>query len=219
MRLVLVILSFSLIANLSVWADGDEKNEETGTQDTTWTQVKNITQLNSLSPKDSTAKVDTVYYTPTQITSDAALVSNPINLEEHLTQQPTIGLFKSMFVPGWGQVGNKRYLKAGIIIGLEGWLFSNAMHYRRLARDEKSRFESETDPLTRDIYYEQYLDRRAQRNKYSWFLGLAIFVSMFDAYVDAHLSGAPDQGQGAQLGFDAGPDVKGGFFASLSVRF
>ncbi|MCH9030779.1 MAG: hypothetical protein IIB00_00765, partial [candidate division Zixibacteria bacterium] len=34
-------------------------------------------------------------------------------------QNPTAALFKSMAVPGWGQVGNKQFIKAGFVIGLE----------------------------------------------------------------------------------------------------
>lgn len=216
MRLAWVILLFFLIAKASAWAATDEKSEK---KDSTWTQATNIQQLNPPSTPDSATKVDTTYYIPTVASSDAAQVSNPINYEEHLSQRPTIALFKSMLVPGWGQVGNKKYIKAGAVIGLQAWLFSNALHFGRLAQDEWNRFEVEVDPLTRDMYYRQYQDQRSQRNKYRWFAGIVIFASMFDAYVDAHLSGAPDQVKAAQLGFDVGPDVKGGFSASFSVSF
>lgn len=218
MRQALVILAFVLISNPSVRAD-EERAAENEKEDTTWTQVKNVQPLKPPSPEENPTVVDTIYYIPTQVSSAAALVSNPINFEEHLTQQPTIALFKSMFVPGWGQAGNRRYLKAGVIIGLEAWLFSNALHYGRLAQDERDRFEAEPEAQTRDIYYGRYLKQRSQRNKYRWFLGLTVFVSMFDAYVDAHLSGAPDQVDVSKLGFEAGPDLAGGFSASLSISF
>ena len=211
MRVIWIIACLLLIVSASVMADS------TDTNDSAWTQVKNVRVLNPQSLDDT--PVDTSYYVPREAVSNAGQVSNPINFEEHLTQQPTAALFKSMLVPGWGQLGNRKYIKAGVVIGLEAWLISNAIHFGRLASEERSCFEAETDPLLKDIYYVKYQDQKDVRNKYRWFAGIVIFASMFDAYVDAHLSGAPDQLKGRDLDFDIEPDLKGGFSASLSLSF
>ena len=38
----------------------------------------------------------------------------------------------------------------------------------------------------RNEYYDLYQDRKDERNKFTWFAVITAFVSMFDAYVDAH---------------------------------
>jgi hypothetical protein len=184
--------------------------------DSTWTKPTNIVPLK---PAADTTKVDTIYYTPGAVRREAERVTNPINFEEHLTQQPTIALFKSMLVPGWGQLGNRKYLKAAIVIGLEGWLISEAYNNGRDASDAWDRFAAESDPYIRDALHADYQDKRAQRNKYTWFAGIVVFASMFDAYVDAHLSGAPEQVKVSKVDFDITPEFDGGVSASLSLRF
>jgi len=93
-----------------------------------------------------------------------------------IVQNPTAALFKSMAVPGWGQVGNKKYIKAGFVIGLESWFFfQNA---------------AELDP-NRTFLFNRFQATKNDRNLFAWLTGTAIFVSMFDAFVDAHLSGFP----------------------------
>jgi hypothetical protein len=144
-------------------------------------------------------------------------ITNPENYEEHLAQNPTVALFKSMFVPGWGQIGNHRYVKAGIIIGLETWFVAATIHYANQASDLKDKYNNETDPIIRDSYYQQYQDKRNVRLTYTWFAGITVFVSMFDAYVDAQLSGAPDAGGRDKVGVDIRPDIRGG--ASLAVTY
>lgn len=165
--------------------------------------------------------LDTIYYIPLGVTSKASLITNPIDFEDHLSQRPTTALFKSMLIPGWGQIGNRSYFKAAIVIGLEGWLISNAVHYRRTASDKFNQFLATDDSLTsqRDALYYEFEDQRSLRNKYYWFAGLTVFISMFDAYVDAHLSGAPDRVKFSRVGFEMRPDLSGGFQASLSLAF
>ena len=55
------------------------------------------------------------------------------------------------------------------------------------------------------------------RLTYTWFAGITVFVSMFDAYVDAQLSGAPDAKGRDKVGVDIRPDIRGG--ASLAVTY
>ena len=166
---------------------------------------------------DTSSSIDTVLFVPPDVTIKTADITNPENLEEHLTQNPTAALFKSMFVPGWGQIGNHRYVKAGVIIGLETWFIASAVHYANQASDLKSKYNNESDPILRDSYYRQYQDKRNVRLKYTWFAGITVFVSMFDAYVDAQLSGAPDARGQDKVGVDIRPDIRGG--ASLAVTY
>jgi len=146
-------------------------------------------------------------------------VTNPVDLERHLTQRPTVALFKSMLVPGLGQFGNHRYVKAALFAGLEGWLTWKMLHFNHLASDARKAYLAETDYNRRLALYYDYDSRRRSRNKYAWFTGLTIFVSMFDAYVDAHLSGSPADKRNEKIRFGLLPDDQGGAQALVSCSF
>ena len=106
-------------------------------------------------------------------------------------QNPTVALFKSLFVPGWGQLGNKKYIKAGIVIGLETTLIAAIVHHAKKTSDAKKVFENATDSTLIPGLFNDYENAKDKRNLYSWLTGTMIFVSMFDAYVDAHLANFP----------------------------
>ena len=105
-------------------------------------------------------------------------------------QKPTVALFKSMLVPGWGQLGNRQYIKAGIIIGTEVTLIGTLLHYDKKTSDAKTAYDNASISGDDNLKWEtfQAFDRsRDSRNLFSWITGTLIFLSMFDAYVDAHL--------------------------------
>jgi hypothetical protein len=106
------------------------------------------------------------------------------------TQNPTVALFKSLFVPGLGQIGNKKYIKAGVIITLETTLIGTIVHYARKTSRAKKAFD-DAGPGDVPRLFNEYQDARDQRNRFSWYTGTLIFISMFDAYVDAHLAQFP----------------------------
>ena len=163
--------------------------------------------------------VDTLLFAPSREVPPAADVTNPTNLEQHLYQQPTAALFKSMLVPGLGQLGNRRYTKALFFAGLESWLIASSLHHASQASDAREDYLGADDTnIRRDLYY-VYDSKRKDRNKYAWFAGLTIFISMFDAYVDAHLSGSPADPRNDDITFDVKPADNGGVAAQLTYRF
>jgi hypothetical protein len=162
---------------------------------------------------------DTVLYKPTQSVTLAGRVTNPVDLEKHLYQNPTVALFKSMLVPGLGQLGNRRYLKAAVVAGLEGWLIGMALHRGRQASDARDAYLAAEDYYERSQLYYEYDQVRKSRNKYAWFAGLTIFLSMFDAYVDAHLSGSPADKRNDKFSVGVAPDDRGGVSAVFSYNF
>ncbi len=176
-------------------------------------------------PKDTTKatpeKVDTLLFIPKPDSSLMVPVDDSVNLERHLYQNPTAALFKSMLVPGLGQIGNHRYVKAGVIIGLESWLIGSAIHYGHKAHGFWNQYSSTpmSDLATRNSLYSLYSSNRDDRNKYTWFAAIATFVSMFDAYVDAHLSGAPTEDRNKKFAFEIVPLGDTGAGAALSLRF
>lgn len=166
-----------------------------------------------------TAPVDTVLYTPHVFVTDANAVTNPIDYEKRLTQQPTIGLLKSAVLPGWGQLGNRAYIKAGVFATLQAWFVLSAVHYGSAAADYRARWNDATDPSNRNDYYGLYQDHRDDRNKFTWFAVINSFVAMFDAFVDAHLSGSPDSRAEKELSFEIVPHATDGARAVLSYSF
>ncbi len=161
-------------------------------------------------------KEDTVLFVP-PIFEGELPVTDSSNLEKKLRQSPTGALFKSLVIPGWGQMSNGKPVKALIYAGLQGWCIGAAVHYGKSSSNFKDSYEASTDVSIRRQYYAMYKDRRQERNKYLFFLGLTTLVSVFDAYVDAHLTGSPAHPERA-VGFDLQP-APGGMQASLAIRF
>ncbi len=148
-----------------------------------------------------------------------SLTEDDINLEYHQPfyvhqtedsaykkPSPTKTLFKSMLIPGWGQLGNRKYVKATLIIGLESVLIGAIVHYADKSSEAKKAFDAYVSPDSTDrdkqLLYDAYRDARSERNKFGWFLGTTIFFSMFDAFVDAHLSDFPKKESELSLHFE-----------------
>lgn len=81
-------------------------------------------------------------------------------------------------IPAGGQLYNKKYLKAGLILLAEAFAIyqwqMNAANYRD--------YEKLSGDL--DLPRRRYLEKR---NKYAWWIGIIYFYGMLDAVVDAHL--------------------------------
>lgn len=109
-------------------------------------------------------------------------------------QKPTVAFFKSMLFPGWGQLGNRQYIKAGIVIGIEVTLIGTMLHYAEKTSDAKKAFDDAS--LSGDDFliwqtFGTFDQAKDNRNLFSWLSGAFIFLSMFDAYVDAHMAPFP----------------------------
>jgi hypothetical protein len=170
---------------------------------------------------DTTVKYDTILYVPSGFESSTIGVVDTVNYEKRLYQNPTVALFKSMFVPGLGQIGNRQYIKAGIVIGLETWFITSAVKHGRDASDFRDQFNQSSDINERNVLYNSYLDSKDQRNKFTWFAVIVTFISMFDAYSDAHLSGFPkdEEDRANDLGFDLRSTEENGFYATVTYSF
>ncbi len=136
---------------------------------------------------------DTLRYLPPSDLLSLPPISDTVDSESRLTQNPTSALFRSLLVPGWGQIVNKSYLKAGLYGGLQLYFASRAIHHARDAHDLYRSWESEADSniTVKNGIYDSYLVSADARNAHRWYFGITTMISMFDAYVDAHLSGRP----------------------------
>lgn len=101
---------------------------------------------------------------------------------------PTGALFRSLLIPGWGQVYNKKYFKAVLYGGTEIYLIYKVQLRWRQMDMHKDNFLNTTDSLYKAEQFGLFEKRRDSRNVHMWLTGLVVFLSMFDAYVDAHLS-------------------------------
>ncbi|MGH8016259.1 MAG: DUF5683 domain-containing protein, partial [Candidatus Zixiibacteriota bacterium] len=124
---------------------------------------------------DTSAGYDTTLYIPKGVEGTVYGAIDSIDYETKLTQNPTVALFKSMLVPGLGQIGNRKYVKAALIIGLDAWLISSAVNHGRDASNLHNQFSAATDISERNKLYDNYLDSKDQRNKYTWFAVIVTF--------------------------------------------
>lgn len=137
-------------------------------------------------------------------------------------QSPTAAMFKSLLVPGLGQIGNRKYLKAALVIGGETYLFLRWLDFRNQTVDARAAFEAEDNISLRGELFTKFENVRENRNLNAWLTGTVIFASMIDALVDAHLSKFPTPEK--KLSFDLKPTSAeslpvSGFAAKLTWRF
>lgn len=109
-------------------------------------------------------------------------IVNETMKQSHL-RSPSGALLRSLAVPGWGQLYNKKYFKAVVIAGGQGILLGTAIVEWKRASDSK-----------KDLDFEGYRIHTNNRNLFLWLYAGATVFSMIDAYVDSHLS--QDTGEG-----------------------
>ena len=134
------------------------------------------------------------------------------------SKSPMGALWRSVAFPGWGQLYNKKYFKAGLAFGAEvTFLTLMAIEWKR-TDDQKKIFDSL--PLShpdKQYEYNLYKYYRDQRSLYLWSSLATIFISMFDAYVDAQLYDFDKEME--NIGFEIYPDNEKRLSLKLSFNF
>jgi len=92
-------------------------------------------------------------------------------------------MLRTLAIPGWGQLYNEQYIKAGLVFSVRSVLIGLAVHYQ-------IQVNQSTVAEDRDFY-------KTRRNDAIVFYGIATLLSMIDAYIDAHL-----------YDFDVGPELE-----------
>jgi hypothetical protein len=102
------------------------------------------------------------------------------------TKSPMGALLRSVAFPGWGQFYNRKYLKSAVVFGAETAFITMAVVDWTRMSEHRRNFQNPDYP---DRYGEFDLFRfyEDRRNMFLWITGGIVFLSMFDAYVDAHL--------------------------------
>ena len=105
-----------------------------------------------------------------------------------MQKSPWGAVLRSAVLPGWGQFYNESYWKIPVIWGgtaalVFGWVDRNKLtvQYRDLYNQSiNNGSPDESYKRLREFY-------KDQRDLFSVFIGLAYFINLVDAYVDAHL--------------------------------
>lgn len=90
-------------------------------------------------------------------------------LNDKPLKSPWGAALRSAIMPGWGQIYTKSYWKAAGYMAVDGYLFYKI-------RQADIRYRS-----SREIKF------RDDRSRYSWYFGLAYFITIADAYANAYL--------------------------------
>ena len=141
----------------------------------------------SLKPIDAT-EADSNAVRVTDSVDELSSFQTTSQLTENGRRSPTGALLRSMVFPGWGQLYNRKYIKSLAVIAGEGYCIVQAIRYWDLSEQAYDRFVQEEDAGLRSLYYYDYDFYQDRRNLFLWLSGLAIFISMIDAFVDAHLA-------------------------------
>jgi len=131
-----------------------------------------------------------------QTKSDSSLVKIPL-ADTSLSQgsayggkhkSPTGALFRSVAFPGWGQFYNDKYFKSLIVFGTETTFITLAVIEWGRRNEHKRNFEHlPPDHPDKAWEFEQFRFYEDRRNLFLWITTGIVFLSMFDAYVDAQL--------------------------------
>lgn len=140
------------------------------------------------------------------------------NRGHSVENRPVKSALLRALVPGWGQIYNDEYGKAGLVyMGMLGATVS--IHSRQNVIDyylDRKHFLERENPSNADLdgINEQILYFRKNRNQYIWGIVLIYLYSIGDAVVDAMMSDFD-----SPLHFVLGPDFRGGVEASFSLDF
>ena len=100
--------------------------------------------------------------------------------DSYSSRSPKGAMIRSLILPGWGQVYNRKFIKALVFLGGETYFISRYLDLN----DELKILEATPGKSASDIE-----DKEQERNGWGWLFGAGYFLAMGDAFVDAHLDG------------------------------
>jgi hypothetical protein len=121
------------------------------------------------------------------VEEEPAPTSNINHDSFELPKNPTKAAFLSAFIPGAGQIYNGKYLKAAGVITVQGLLIAQTKHNDKMMKRYKNkRGDDKEDPdyAFNDFMYKEYY---GDRQSFIYWIGVSVFMSAMEAYVDAHL--------------------------------
>lgn len=196
---LLVIILFSATVGLASESEPPLTTNSTHLPDSTRPAAETVTADSSDQAMPGGTPIDVVILEPEMYRpgADSILISAFLPKVMDTTGQvsPTGALLRSVVFPGWGQYANGRKVKAGLIFAIESWFIYKAVKDGADAADWRDKWKSTPDSLgaLKLEYFNQYTKYRDQRNTNIWYTAITVFLSMFDAYVDAHLGHFPEE--------------------------
>lgn len=117
------------------------------------------------------------------------------------TVKPGRALLYSALFPGGGQIYNRSWVKAGAVIGVQGWLIGSAIHNSH-QKNRYNNLAASAAQISDQAYYNAMeTEYRNRLNNDIWWIGITAGLSMIDAYVDAHLHDFEEQDRKLKLRF------------------
>jgi len=188
-----VILLFCLTLSVGLMADTPPPVEDT-------LHTADSTVLDSaISTADNALLIDSVNLEPVlyEYGSDTLLIKSFATSDSVVAkgESPSMHMLKSVIFPGWGQFSNRKYVKAVLVFAIETYYITNSIKYTIDASDKRDIWKSTPDSLAtlKAENFRAYTEYRDSRNSNYWMTAIITFLSMIDAYVDAHLSNFPDK--------------------------
>ncbi len=142
----------------------------------------------SASPASPTSPVSSSSRAETEAGAGEEEISNQGVLAEvdyGFLGAPSWVLLRSFLIPAWGQVHNRSWVKALVVAGIEGAMIERLLYERR--RLHHYRDLAQARPEEAEFYRGRERRHRLHRRDFIWWTSLIVFMSMWDAYVDAHL--------------------------------
>lgn len=153
-------------------------------------------------------------------TSKVIMLSDTLDGFDNVSEEPENEIFemqkspwgavlRSAVIPGWGQFYNESYWKIPLVWGLLAYYTSVWIKSHRLYWDNQEYYlnNKNINIIAEKLYKSRRDFYRDQRDEFAVYIGLVYFLTLVDAYVDAHL-----------FDFDVGPDLYNNGF-QLNVRF
>ncbi len=127
-------------------------------------------------------------------------------------REPYRAMVYSAVFPGGGQIYNQAWLKAGLVMGVQGFLIGSAIHHENKRSDFQELAETTQDTFLKQEYEARSREYKDALNNDIWWIGITAGLSVIDAYVDAHLHDFESQKEKVRLRFAEGT-------LSLEYRF
>jgi len=132
--------------------------------------------------------------------------------EKPKSKTPQKAVLYSLVFPSGGQIYNEKYIKAGIVLGIQSYLIGSSINHGNKRADFKRRANNSLTP-SEQLYYQQKVKeyRDLQKNDF-WWIGICTVLALTDAYVDAQLYDFESRKEDVKLKFS---DEK----LSLEIQF
>lgn len=125
--------------------------------------------------------------TSPQISDSLSYNIAPDSISFNSGKNPTLAASLSLLIPGGGQFYNKKYIKMASVIAIDAYLIHSAIYNEdKRSQHRLDMINAENESI--EEYHKNRMNEYFKRRQSNyWWLGITTFLSMADAYVDAHL--------------------------------